>query len=151
MKKSTFISIIFGILLSACATTSTPNPDAPVSSDDPSAPSDSNFIPSPADSALTRGNVTLSNVELLTMESFPLQFMLSLKGDLPTPCHQLRIAVSAPNAKNEIGVDVYSVVDPNEICAQVLEPFEVNYPLGSYPTGHYILIVNGIQEAEFDA
>ncbi len=109
------------------------------------------YIPDPSDSELIRADAYLDSPELLTLESFPPQFTLILKGKLPTPCHKLRIAVSPPNSNNEIEVDVYSVIDPNAVCAEVLEPFEVNYPLGSFPTGHYVLIINGGQAAEFDS
>lgn len=139
------------ILLSACATPNPPDSDMPVSSASPTVPNQSNYAPSPADSALTRGTAFLDDVELLTLESFPLQFTLLFKGNLPDPCHQLRISVSPPNAKNEILVDVYSVANPNKMCAQVLNPFEASYSLGGYPTGHYILFVNGNRTAEFDA
>lgn len=98
-----------------------------------------------------RGNVYLDSTDLLTMESYPLQFMLVLKGNLPTPCHHLRVAVSLPDTQNKIIIDVYSVTDPNAICTQVMEPFEENIPLGSFPTGHYTLWVNGEQVAEFDS
>ncbi|MCC7118250.1 MAG: hypothetical protein IT310_06965 [Anaerolineales bacterium] len=144
MKKLTLISALACILLSACSTAATPTLDA-------TSPAPSDYSPSPADSALTRGPAFLDDVELLTLESFPLQFSLLLKGNLPDPCHQLRISVSPPNANNEILVDVYSVAAEGKMCAQVLSPFEASYPLGSFPSGHYILLVNGTQEAEFDA
>jgi hypothetical protein len=78
-----------------------------------------------------------------------LQFTLALKGSLPTPCHALRVAVSPPDPQNKVDVDVYSVVDPNSICSQVVEPFEENFPLGSFPDGNYTLWVNGEKIAEF--
>lgn len=73
------------------------------------------------------------------------------QGSLPTPCNHLRVAVSAPNAKNRIFIDVYSVIDPNQICIQMLAPLEVNIPLGSFPPGHYSVWVNGEKIGEFDS
>jgi hypothetical protein len=70
---------------------------------------------------------------------------------LPTPCNQLRGDISPPDSENKIVVDVYSVVEADAICAQVVEPFEENFPLGSFPAGHYTLWVNGELVAEFDA
>lgn len=137
-------------LITACAA---PSPDEPISSDDtvhtPAAAN--NYSPNPADGALTRGEVFLEVTGLATLESYPLQFMLQLKGELPTPCHQLRVAVNPPDTDNKVFVDVYSVVNPAEICIQVLAPFEVAYPLGSYPAGKYSLWVNGEMVAEFQA
>lgn len=131
------------------------NPDMPVTSpSDPAggADTDSNsYAPQPGDGALTRGNVYLDSTELLTLESYPLQFTLALKGNLPTPCNQLRVSTSPPDSENKIVVDVYSVLSADTICTQALEPFEENVPLGSFPAGHYALWVNGQQIAEFDA
>ena len=93
----------------------------------------------------------LESTNLLTLESFPLQFTLELNGSLPTPCHLLRVAVSEPDSENKILLDVYSLTNPDLICTQVIKPFEVNIPLGSFPTGHYTLWVNDNQIAEFDS
>lgn len=147
MKKIILTSILLISILSGCA----PSPDSPVSSDSPSRPSQSDYLPSPTDGSLVRGEVHLDSVDLLTLESFPLQFTLVLNGNLPTPCHELRIAVSPPDAENKILVDVYSVTNPDEICTQMLEPFEVNFQLGSLPSGTYSLWVNGKMTAEFQS
>ena len=133
-------------LLAACA----PSPDEPVSSDEPITQAADDILPSPADSALTRESVYLDSIDLLTMESYPLQFSLALAGNMPTPCNQLRVAVSPPDAENQILVDVYSLSTPGKICAEVLQPFSQNVPLGSFPAGHYTILVNGEKVAEFD-
>ena len=123
----------------------------PVNNSQPTNAPTGDYIPSPADNGLTRGNVYHDETQLVTMESYPLKFALRLKGNLPTPCDHLRIAANPPDAQNKIIVDVYSVSDPNAMCAQVLQPFDVNFQLGSYPTGHYTLWVNGKQIAEIDS
>ena len=141
------------IILCACGA----NPDETISSDqsypNPSYPNEpqADYLPKPDDAFLTRGEAYIDSRDLLTMESYPLQFMLSLKGNTPSPCHQLRVLVNAPDAENKILVEAYSVSDPNKVCAQVLSPFEVNVPLGSFAPGYYILLINGEQAAEFEA
>ncbi len=134
-------------LLAACA----PAFDQPISSDDPLPPKTDDIIPRPADKDLRRENVYVESTDLLVMESYPLQFMLVVTGNLPTPCNQLRVEVRPPDAENKILVDVYSVVAPGTICIEVLQPFSENIPLGSFPAGHYTLWVNGEKAAEFDA
>ncbi len=139
-------------LLAACAPTQTALPDSPISSDDPIPPLKfDDTIPRPADSSLLRENAYIESTDLLTMESYPLQFMLTVKGELPTPCNQLRVEVRPPDADNKILVDVYSLVEPDIMCAEVIQPFSQNIPLGSFPSGHYTLWVNGEKVAEFDA
>jgi hypothetical protein len=98
--------------------------------------------PQPGDDKLQRGNVYLDSQQILTLESFPPQFVLELKGNLPTPCHKLRIKVNPPDANQQINVDVYSLVDPAEICIQVLEAFQVSVPLKDLPSGAYQVLVN---------
>jgi hypothetical protein len=112
--------------------------------------------PQPDDARLTRGEVFLDGAEVLVLESFPLQVRLHLAGSLPTGCHQLRVAVTPPDANNAIAVEVYTVVDPNLMCAQVLAEFDQAIPLGSFPTdehpsGSYTVVVNGETAGEFTA
>ena len=146
MPKFIFITILV-TLLTACA----PQTEMPVSAPTPPTVQTNDFAPRPADGGLTRDQVFLNSINLLTQESHPLQFSLSLNGSLPTPCHSLRVNVNPPDANHKIVVEAYSVTKPDAICAQMLKLFEVSIPLGSYPSGHYFLIVNGKQIAEFDS
>jgi hypothetical protein len=156
MNKTLLILATLSIIITACAAPTEPPASPSTSPTMPPVPTsippqNGDLVPSPADSTLSRGEAHLDSVELLTMESFPLQFTLALKGGMPNPCHHLRVAVSPPDVQNKIDVDVYTVVDPTAICAQVIQEFDVNFQLGSYPTGHYTLFVNGQKVAEFDA
>jgi hypothetical protein len=153
MKKIILILTIIFFAVSACST-----PIKESGMDDPTSsetgmPQVNKYTPSPypAGSDPVHRNVDLDSAELLTMESYPLQFTLVLRGSLPTPCDQLQVDVNPPDPGNKIMVDVYSTPNPNEICVQVLEPFEVNHPLGSFPTGKYTLWVNGEKIAEFQS
>jgi hypothetical protein len=149
--KRLLIALLTLTLLAACAPTPTQSPDTPVDSDTPPNGLPPIYAPRPGDDQLQRGEVYLDSVDLLTMESYPLQFSLILKGNLPTPCHEIRVVYNEPDADNRINLEVYSVTDPNGVCVQVLERFEQNVSLGSFPSGHYTIWVNGKQVAEFDA
>ena len=151
--------ILFLVILLAvsCApqAQSTSDPDTPVTSppgDDVSTnePVLNSFAPQPGDANLTRGNVYINEASLIIRESFPPQVSLNLIGDLPTPCNQLRVEINPPDQQNKIVADVYSVIDPNQICAQVLEPFEESIDLGTFPSGHYTVWVSGQMAGEFD-
>jgi hypothetical protein len=104
----------------------------------------------PGDEAMDRGSVFIDSAEVVLMESDPVQIRLLLQGNLPTPCHQLRAEVSPPDDQNRIMVDVYSLVDPEVVCTQVLEPFEAGIPLGAYVEGDFSVSVNGDQVGTFD-
>lgn len=146
MKNTALITAIL-VLLAAC--TAQP-PTTPVSGN-PTPPAENPYLPQPGDEALLRGNVYLDSVDLLILESFPVQIMLVLRGNVPDPCHQLRLVVGQPDEQNRIEVEAYSLGDPTKICIQVLAPFEVNLNLGSFPAGTYTVWVNGEQVGEFDA
>ena len=107
--------------------------------------------PRPEDAMLSRGQAFVDEADLLVLESFPPQYMLALQGNLPTPCHQLRILISPPDDQKRIQVEVYSVSKPGENCTDVLEPFIVDIPLGSFPAGHYSIYINEELLGEFDA
>ena len=109
------------------------------------------FASKPGDEKLTRGNVYINTASLMIRESYPPQISLSIKGDLPTPCNKLRVKIDVPDQENKIIVDVYSLIDPDKVCIQVLEPFEEAIDLGTFPTGHYSVCVNGKTVGEFDA
>jgi len=151
--KTLFLLLASLLILTGCGSaTPTQSPDTLVDND---APSPNGlppiYAPRPGDDQLTRGEAFIDSADLLTMESFPLQFALVLKGNLPTPCHQIRVIYNEPDADHKINLEVYSVADPNAACAQMLQPFEQNISLGSFPSGHYTVWVNGQQVAEFDA
>lgn len=113
----------------------------------------SGYEPQPGDATLKRDKVflDLENSSLLVMESYPIQVSATLNGSLSDPCHQLRVVVTPANEQNHIEIEVYSVYDPNEICITVIQPFNVNIPLGSFVDGQYNVYVNGELLGEFDA
>ena len=90
-----------------------------------------------------RGNVYLDSTEIVLRESYPVQAVLLIRGSLPTPCHELKVEVSPPDDQNRILVSVYSLSDPNQVCIQVLEPFEETAELGRFTQGTYSVWVNG--------
>jgi len=122
----------------------------PPGGNEPSA-SEPDYSPKPGDEKLTVGNVFLDIAanDIFSMETNPVQVKLSLHGNLPTPCNQLRVKVSQPDSENRIQVEVYSVVDPDMICTQVIEPFEAQVSLGSFNSGKYTVYVNGEYLGEF--
>jgi hypothetical protein len=163
MKRMLFLLFTM-LILAACAPAAQPtdegvstlHPDTavtnPAEATPPSnEPAANPFAPAPGDVDLTRGNVFIQEATLLIRESYPVQIALDLKGELPTPCNQLRVEVSAPDSNNRIEIDVYSVINPDMMCTQVVEPFEANLNLGSFPTGHYSVYVNGEPVGEFDS
>jgi hypothetical protein len=106
--------------------------------------------PAAGDESMQRGNVYIDEQNILVTESFPPQFQLTLKGNLPTPCHQLRVQVDKPDQENRIQVEAYSLVKTDEICIQVLDPFQVHIPLKDLPPGKYTVWVNGEKAGQIE-
>lgn len=157
MSKLRLLLLVVSLALSACAApaTTTPGPDDPVASPlteqpilvDPT----KEPIIMPTDGNLSREGIFIDEMGLIIRESFPPQIALTFSGNLPTPCHQIRSVVSDPDAENKINVEVYTLVDPNIMCTQVLKPFTESIELGTFPSGHYSVWVNGQLAGEFDS
>lgn len=147
MNKFPAFFLILLLALSACSPQATPAPDQPVSSCDPnSVPAAADWQPQPGDDRLVRSEVQITSTEILTLESFPPQFMVTLQGSKPTPCHQIRAVIGEiDETHSTIAIEVYAMIDAEAICAQVIEDFEINLPLGSLPAGQYTLTVNGAE------
>jgi hypothetical protein len=109
------------------------------------------YTPREEDSKLSRSLVYIDSSQLNIMESYPLQFSLRLVGSMPTPCHQLRIVISPADNKKRILIDAYSLFDPEMMCVEMLQKFDVTLPLGSFTSGHYSIWVNGSKISEFDS
>lgn len=109
------------------------------------------FSPKPGDKNLTRGSVFIDEASLVVRESYPPQVSLSISGDLPTPCHQLRVEITSPDQENKIMVAAYSVINPDMACTQVIKPFQEYIDLGTFPGGRYSVWVNGKLAGEFDS
>lgn len=157
--RQLIILVIVATLVTACAPmpTNVPGPDSPVvnptdngnpTQTQPAMPS---YVPQPNDINLSRASAFVDEMGLLIRESYPPQITLGISGNLPTPCHQLRANINPPDTENKIKVEVYTVVDPNMICTQVLKPFQENIELGTFPSGHYSVWVNEELAGEFDS
>ena len=152
-----YLLLILMFVLSACGAvaSSTPDPDTPVtgpSTDNPSEEQPSmSYAPQPEDVNLSRESIFIDEMGLLIRESYPPQISLNISGNLPTPCHALRAVIHEPDAENKISVEAYTVVDSNMMCTQVLKPFTQSIDLGTFPSGHYTVWVNGEAAGEFDS
>lgn len=79
--------------------------------------------------AVQRSSVLIDDVDIVLAPP-PAEPTLTVKGQLPTPCHRPAWDVVGA-ADDEIDVDVYTLVDAHALCTQVVEPFDVTIPLTS--------------------
>ena len=94
--------------------------------------------------------VNLANVneiEILILESFPVQVHVVAKGYLPNPCTQIDEIIKSREG-NDFTVTIKTKTSPGP-CIQVIKPFEETIPLDVYglPAGTYNVNVNGIEDS----
>ena len=94
------------------------------------------YAPQAEDEALIQGNVYLE--ESLWNEA---EKTLTITGNLPNPCSRLRVAI----AQNTTQLDfaVYSVMEADIICAQMLEPFKASFKMDSFTSQTFRVFING--------
>jgi hypothetical protein len=83
------------------------------------------------------------------MESYPMQVAVIVRGDIPTPCHDIEWELAEPNEENEIHITLWSFRSSNSACAALLEPFEEQIPLGDFTEGGYSVWVNEGKVGDF--
>ena len=84
-------------------------------------------------------------VAFQVLESWPMQVIVEVSGELPDPCHELWWEVAVDGTTYDL--EVWSVSPPADsdmACAAVIEPFTENVPLGGgFVSDDYTVIVNG--------
>lgn len=95
------------------------------------------------DAGLARGNFFVDSAKLQPSNDQPGAFDVLVTGSLPTPCNTPRAEVSGPDGQNKITVTLYSLVQTDKMCAEVIQPFDGPVAtLGGYPAGKYTVVVN---------
>ena len=95
------------------------------------------YAPREGDDKLVRGTPIIDSIKW-----DPQTGKLTISGNLPTPCEELRITSS--QSGKELSFEVYSLSQPDTLCAQVLQPFEAVLKLENFSTESMSLLVNGI-------
>ena len=142
--KSILLSVILIAVLSACGSQAQAAP-APLKFDNP-------YAPQPGDKDLMAGDIKVDSASVFLAESQPPQVMVQINYFQPTPCYQLRIEASGPDAQNQINLKGYAVAEKDKPCAlmALATPLQASLNLGSLPKGHYTILLNGNQIGEID-
>jgi inhibitor of cysteine peptidase len=93
------------------------------------------------------GLAVVYEVQLMTLESFPLQIQATVRGNFPDACTQLGEVSQSFDQKNKmLRVRIPATRPADAVCAQMLSPFETTVPLEVYglPAGTYTVDVNGV-------
>lgn len=135
-------------------TTTTVSPDQPVDSngDEPigePGPVGSIPVPRPPLDGNVDGEVWITGADVRILESFPIQVMLDVSGEKPTPCHE--IFWSVEDTGEVIEIDMISQVASDQACAQVIEPFTIAVPLGTWEGETREIQLNGESVGSFES
>jgi inhibitor of cysteine peptidase len=97
----------------------------------------------------TIGLASVDEIEILILESFPVQINVIASGNLSDPCTEISEVLQEKEG-NTFFITIKTYRSPG-FCIQVLAPFEEIIPLEVYglPAGTYTVDVNGVQ-ATFD-
>ena len=93
------------------------------------------------------GLAPVDEIDILILESFPVQINVVAKGNLPDPCTEISEVLHEKEG-NTFFITIKTYRSPG-FCIQVLAPFEEIIPLEVYglPAGTYTVDVNGVQAA----
>ena len=92
-------------------------------------------------------NASVESVNLLVMESFPVQVNAAVKGVLPDPCTQIG-EIKSWQEENTFNFIVTAFKPHDVVCDQVLNEFEqvISVPVKDLKAGSYTVNINGIEK-----
>lgn len=99
----------------------------------------------------SEGGVFINDVELLIMESFPVQVQALIQGDLADGCTSISgIETERDVEARRFTIRIETTRDDDAICTQALVPFEesVSLDVRGLPAGTYTVDAHG-ETAEF--
>lgn len=84
----------------------------------------------------------ITNVDVIVMESFPMQVSLHITGEQPDGC-DFPVIVEQVRAGNTVTVSVYREVPLTVMCPMMLVPYDDTIRLdGTFEPGDYVFQVN---------
>jgi len=94
----------------------------------------------------TIGLASVDEIDILILESFPVQINVIARGNLPDPCTEIS-EVLQEREGDTFFITIKTYRSPG-FCIQVLAPFEEIIPLevSGLPAGTYTVDVNGVQD-----
>jgi inhibitor of cysteine peptidase len=102
--------------------------------------------PAGSDDAIT-GQALIESIVLVTLESFPVQVRVNVKGSLPDACTAIGETQQSIEG-NLIRFDIFTTRPADAQCAQVVTPFEQTFALDvlGLLAGTYTVNVNGVTD-----
>lgn len=102
----------------------------------------------PGSNEPVRGQARIDSVDVLLLESFPVQVNVIAGGNLPDACTFIDEIITQQSG-DTFRVAVTTIRQPDVMCAQVVTPFEetITLEVEGLPAGTYEVSVNGVTES----
>ena len=128
--RSMACCLLLAVTLTACGTSPTPVP-----------------TPTASDDGVVQGLATVERVDILIMESFPVQVRVQAQGFLADGCTTID-TITTEREENTFHVRITTVRPVGQACTEALVPFEESIALDvlGLPAGEYTVDVNGTTE-----
>jgi hypothetical protein len=139
MKSKVLFAAVFVALVAAFGCVATPTagdvPTAYVSATEPE------------DDGVVEGLAPVEDIDILILESFPVQVNVVARGNLPDGCTTIN-EVTQERDGNTFRVTITTVRPVGMVCTEALVPFEKVIALDVYglPAGVYTVDVNGVSD-----
>ena len=130
-SKMLVLVVLVMILVTACAPAAAPATPSPIVTE----------VPTLASVAVVK------SIEILLLESFPLQVHAVIRGDLPDAGCTTIASVDQVREGNTFKLNLITTTDPLALCAPALTPFEEVVPLDvqDLPAGTYTVQAGAVQ------
>ncbi|MCQ1536459.1 protease inhibitor I42 family protein [Methanosarcina sp. KYL-1] len=143
MKITAALILIAAVLLSGCVeegqNDTDTEPGGPTT--DSNGGGDGNEMPE----EYTYGTANVENIQIMILESFPVQVKVVVEGYLPDGCTEID-KIETEREGNTFNVSISTKRPKDAICTQALRPFAITIPLDVYglKAGTYTVDVNGV-------
>ncbi len=116
---------------------------APAGQPSPTAEPEPTSAPAPGD--VVQGVAVVESLDVLILESFPVQVQAVVRGNLPDGCTTLD-QVTTTREENLFRIELTTQRPADAICTEALVPFEEVVPLDvlGLPAGEYTVDANGV-------
>ncbi|HWQ95938.1 MAG TPA: hypothetical protein VN368_01060 [Candidatus Methylomirabilis sp.] len=92
------------------------------------------------------GNATVESIEIISLESFPVQIKVNARGYLPDGCTRIQ-GITKEKKENTFFVTIRTVRPADAFCTQAIVPFQemISLDVYGFKAGIYTVDVNGVK------
>jgi pimeloyl-ACP methyl ester carboxylesterase len=157
MKRKMLLSVlVFALLLTSCGrpaasptpTEVVPEPTATIEpTPKPTPTTKPTQEPTPTKGGIITGEAVVESIEILLLESFPIQVHVVARGNLHDSCTEIG-EITKQRDGDTFRVTITTSRPADAMCAQVLVPFEevISLDVVGLPAGVYTVNVNGVTD-----